>query len=228
MKSSLAGDPQNRKNPSRAPFRAPARSTQAARTQATRRRLLAAAESIFARDGFEAARLEDIAASAGYTRGAFYANFKSKEDIFFVLFEEWIRKRIDAVTALLRRYKNPADKLAALRKFYAETPLDRRFVLIAFEFKIFALRHPDAHARLRDRHRRLRVTGGKLFSELLEPLGRSLPVANPAAVTCLGALAQALLLDHLVDAKTLTGHDIRRVQGLFFDSIFGVALPRVD
>jgi len=101
-------------------------------------------------------------------------------------------------------------------------------VLIAFEFKIFALRHPDAHARLRDRHRRLRVAGGKLFSELLEPLGRSLPVANPAAVTCLGALAQALLLDHLVDAKTLTGHDIRRVQGLFFDSIFGVALPRVD
>src|SRR5712691_1293022 len=222
MKPSFVGDTQNRKNPLRASFRAPTRPTQAARTQATRRRLLAAAESIFARDGFEAARLEDIAASAGYTRGAFYANFKSKEDIFFALFEEWIRKRIDAVTALLRRYKDPAHKLAALRKFYAGIPLDRRFVLIAFEFKIFALRHPDAHARLRDRHRRLRVSGGELFSELLEPLGRSLPVANPAAATCLGALAQALLLDHLVDTKTLTSHDIRRVLALFFDSIFGI------
>jgi AcrR family transcriptional regulator len=228
MNASLAGNAQNRKNPSRASFRAPNRSTQTARTQATRRRLLAAAESIFARHGFEAARLEDIAASAGYTRGAFYANFKSKEDIFFALFEEWIRKRIDAVTALLRRYKNPANKLAALRKYYAEIALDRRLVLISFEFKIFALRHPDAHARLRDRHRRLRVTWGTLFSELLEPLDRSLPVANPAAATCLGALAQGLLIDHLVDTKTLTGHDIRRVLGLFFDSIFGIALTPVD
>jgi AcrR family transcriptional regulator len=228
MNAPLAGNTPNRKNPSRASFRAPTRSTQTARTQATRRRLLAAAESIFARHGFEAARLEDIAAGAGYTRGAFYANFKSKEDIFFALFEDWIRKRIDTVTALLRRYKDPAHKLAALRKYYAEIALDRRLVLIAFEFKIFALRHPEAHARLRDRHRRLRVTWGALFSELLEPLGRSLPVANPAAATCLGALAQGLLIDHLVDTKTLTGHDIRRVLGLFFDSIFGVAFPRMD
>jgi AcrR family transcriptional regulator len=46
---------------------------------------LLAAEQTFARDGYEAARLEDIAARAGYTRGAFYANFASKEDIFFAL-----------------------------------------------------------------------------------------------------------------------------------------------
>ena len=62
-------------------------SRQAARTAATRRKLLLAAEQTFARDGYEAARLEDIAARAGYTRGAFYANFDSKEDIFFALLE---------------------------------------------------------------------------------------------------------------------------------------------
>ena len=56
-------------------------SRQQARTEATRRKLLLAAEKVFARDGFEAARLEDIAGLAGYTRGAFYANFQSKEDI---------------------------------------------------------------------------------------------------------------------------------------------------
>src|ERR1700735_713335 len=65
-------------------------SRQHARTEATRRRLLAAAEKIFARVGFEAARLEDIASLAGYTRGAFYANFDDKEDIFFALLEQWI------------------------------------------------------------------------------------------------------------------------------------------
>src|SRR5229473_643787 len=95
------------------------RSRQAERTEATKRKLLAAAERIFARDGFEAARLEDIAAGAGYTRGAFYANFESKEDIFFSLLDEWFRERIESGTAALRQQKNPLKKLAALREHYA-------------------------------------------------------------------------------------------------------------
>jgi AcrR family transcriptional regulator len=79
--------PPARRSAVRRPQRARAvTSGQQARTDATRRKLLAAAENIFARDGFEAARLEDIAGLAGYTRGAFYANFQSKEDIFFVCF----------------------------------------------------------------------------------------------------------------------------------------------
>ena len=49
------------------------------RTEETRRKLLAAGLRVFARDGFEASRLEDIAAEAGHTRGAFYANFATKE-----------------------------------------------------------------------------------------------------------------------------------------------------
>jgi AcrR family transcriptional regulator len=39
------------------------------------------------RDGFEAARLEDIAARAGRSRGAFYANYRDKEELFFALRE---------------------------------------------------------------------------------------------------------------------------------------------
>jgi AcrR family transcriptional regulator len=196
------------------------RSRQAERTEATRRKLLAAAENIFARDGFEGARLEDIAAGAGYTRGAFYANFESKEDIFFALLEQWVRQRIDSAIAVLRRHENPSEKLSALRKHYAEIAKDRRFVLISLEFKLFALRHPEAHARLRDRHRRIRATWGELISELLQALGRTLPISNPAASACFGALAQGLLLEQLVDPKTLSENDVRQVLGLFFDSIF--------
>src|SRR5882672_308980 len=132
-------------------------SRQAERTEATRRKLLAAAERIFAQNGFEAARLEDIAAGAGYTRGAFYANFESKEDIFFALFEEWVRERIDSITEEMSRYTDPLEKLAALRKHYAQLAKDRRLVLISLEFKLFALRHPEAQARLQKRHRRIRA-----------------------------------------------------------------------
>ena len=197
-------------------------SRQAERTEATKRKLLAAAEHIFARDGFEAARLEDIAARAGYTRGAFYANFDSKEEIFFALLEEWVRKRIDSYIKILRTHKNPDEKLVALQKHYAELACDRRLVLISMEFKLFALRHPEAHARLRDRHRRIRANFADLISEMLCSLRQTLPISNPAASACLGALAQGLLLEHLVDPKTLSEDDVRHVLGLFFDSLFGV------
>jgi AcrR family transcriptional regulator len=195
-------------------------SRQAERTAATRRKLLAAAERIFARDGFEAARLEDIAAGAGYTRGAFYANFAGKEEIFIALLEQWGRQRIDSISAVLRTQKSPHHKLAALRKHYSAIAKDRRLVLISLEFKLFALRHPEAHARLRDRHRRMRATWGKLFAELLQALGRTLPFSNPAASAACLALAQGLLLEQLVDPKTLSEKDVRHMLGVFFDSIF--------
>jgi len=197
-------------------------SRQAARTEVTRRKLLAAAKHIFAKDGFEAARLEDISAGAGYTRGAFYANFKSKEDIFFALLEEWVRERIDSVTAALSQHPGAHEKLAALRKHYAEVARDRRLVLISLEFKLFALRHPESHARLQNRHRRIRASFAELLSEFLRPLKQTLPIGKSAAAACLGNVAEGLLLEHLVDPKTLSNGDVRHVLGLFFDSIFHV------
>ena len=204
----------------RAALAAGARTRQAERTRATRRKLLDAAKRIFAKDGFEAARLEDIAAGAGYTRGAFYANFKGKEDIFFALLEEWVRERIESLTSALRRHSDPREKLVALRTHYAELATDRRLVLISMEFKLFALRHPEAHARLRSRHRRIRASFGELFSEIMNALGKTIPIAYPAASACLGAVSQGLLLEHLLDPKTLSDGDVRNVLGLFFDSIF--------
>ena len=202
------------------------RTRQAERTRATRRKLLDAAKRIFAQDGFEAARLEDIAAGAGYTRGAFYANFKSKEDIFFALFEEWVRERIETLSSALSRHSDPAEKLVALRTHYAELATDRRLVLISMEFKLFALRHPEAHHRLRSRHRRIRASFGELFSEIMSALGKTIPIAYPAASACLGAVSQGVLLEHLLDVKTVSDGDIRQVLGLFFDSIFsGCAQP---
>jgi AcrR family transcriptional regulator len=202
--------------------RAPVGGRQRERTAATRRKLLAAAKQIFAQQGFEAARLEDIASGAGYTRGAFYANFEDKEEIFFALLEEWVRERIESITAAMRRHDDPLKKLAALRKHYAEVTTDRRLVLISLEFKLFALRHPEAHARLRNRHRRIRACWGKILSELLQALGGTLPVKGPAASASLTAFSFGLLLEHLVDPKTLSDDDVRRMLGVFFDSIFQV------
>src|SRR6201994_4056253 len=74
--------------------RRPRAASHAEKTAHTRSRLLRSAEKIFARDGFEAAKLEEIAADAGYTRGALYANFDTKEDLFMELLAEEVERRM--------------------------------------------------------------------------------------------------------------------------------------
>jgi AcrR family transcriptional regulator len=210
----------------RTPRTPPAVSRQKARTEATRKKLLAAAEKTFARDGFEAARLEDIASVAGYTRGAFYANFKSKEDIFFALLEQWVARRIAEVAELLAREETPAKRLRALREHYVQLAKDRRLVLLSLEFKLFAIRHPEAHARLRTRQRPLRACGGALLRRIANEIGRDLPISSTSAATGLGALSNALLLEHLVDNVIVTDQDIRFLLGAFFDAILGTHTNR--
>ena len=200
---------------------APAASKQQLRTAATRRKLLAAAERIFAHDGFEAARLEDIASLAGYTRGAFYANFKSKEDIFFALLEHWVSRRLSEVESLLAQRESPAKRLRALRNHYAHITQDRRLALLSLEFKLFAIRHPEAHARLRARQRRIRRSASALLQRFTKTTGRTLPISSTAAATGLGALANALLLEHLVDHSTLSEQDMSTLLGVFFDAVLG-------
>lgn len=196
-------------------------SRQQLRTETTRRKLLGAAERIFARSGFEAARLEDIAALAGYTRGAFYANFDGKEDIFFALLEDWVGRRIATVEAVLERDLSPAERLRDLREYYAQLATDRRFVLLSFEFRLFAIRHPRAHARLRAWQRRLRATVGNILRRVMKESGRTLPLSGIAVATGFGALSNALLLEHLMDQHSVTEDEIRHLLGVFFDAVLG-------
>ena len=126
------------------------------RTEATRRALLDAARRIFARDGFEASRIEDIASATGHTRGAFYAHFSSKEDLFFALLEQDAGDRLRGLRTVIERCLHSEDRMRALRRFYVARVSDRQWVMLALEFKLFALRHPKLRARLARTHRRIR------------------------------------------------------------------------
>ena len=64
----------------------------------TRARLLEAAATLFSEMGFQAATVEDVCAAAGFTRGAFYSNFESLDELFLTLWDEWA----DAIVASVR------------------------------------------------------------------------------------------------------------------------------
>ena len=93
-------------------------SKQELRTKETRARLLDAAQEVFLRDGYESAQLDEIAATAGRSKGAVYTHFKSKEDLFLALYEHRTRSYIDRLTKSLQSCANRKESLEAFREFY--------------------------------------------------------------------------------------------------------------
>lgn len=193
------------------------------RSEATRNRLLRAAEKIFARDGFEAAKLEEIAAQAGYTRGAFYANFKSKEDLFLALLEGEISARIQHIENLMKTAPAPGEKRRLLREFLLTVAQDRRWSLISLEFKLFAVRHPEAKARLAAMNRRLVHPRVSILHAIMEGSRTRLPISASAIAVSLSSAANVLALEHMLDRTVLSEAALRAVLGSYFDCLTGRA-----
>jgi AcrR family transcriptional regulator len=189
------------------------------KTDITRSRFLQAAEKIFARDGVEAAKLEEIAAEAGYTRGAFYANFETKEDLFLALLEQEITARIEKVRRHVAKYQKPPEKLRALRDFWVDMSLDRRWSLLALEFKLFAVRHPEVKARLAAMHRKLVTSGVEILQDVMHDLGRALPVSAYATGKAFYALSSGLTIEHMLDRTAMPEDAIRKIMLTFFDAM---------
>ena len=128
------------------------RSQQALKSERTRSELLRAAEVIFARDGFEASRIEDIAAEAGRSRGAFYANFDSKTEVFLALRSLATRRNARALRDRIEHVLDPDQRYQAITRYILEQICDTQTQLLQIEFKLFALRHPEMLPELAEKH----------------------------------------------------------------------------
>ncbi len=188
------------------------------RTDATRHALLDAAKRIFARDGFEAARIEDIAGATGHTRGAFYAHFNSKEDLFFALFEQEAGDRLRDLRSVMESCSGANGRLRELRKFYVGRATDRQWVMLALEFKLFALRHPKLRARLARTHRRIRESlKMEMIGDLIPELIRDRKESREVRRVALEAVLNGLVLEHAYDPETISQAQAVAVLGRMFD-----------
>jgi AcrR family transcriptional regulator len=192
------------------------------KSEATRRKLLASARRIFAREGFEAARIQDIAAHAGHTRGAFYANFESKESLFLALLEQQVSEHLSRLTARLQSCKSDLEKIAAIRAYYLERASDRQWSFLMLEFKLFAVRHPRIRARLARAHWQIRASAKLQINALLSGTFPEKP--REATRASLDAALSALVLQHAFDPETLPNDQLILMLGQIFDAVTGQSL----
>ena len=176
------------------------------RRQQTRSVLIAAATEVFARRGFEGAALEEIAETAGFTRGAIYKNFQDKEDLFFEVTDRLNEQVIEAFRSIAPESAGPDGdwdiaRIADLWRASVEDFED--LFAIAKEYELYVLRNPDARERAVAHRRQQRELVAAFIEEVAEQSGMALRL--PAATLAAIILAAA---DGLTYTARIDGDDL--------------------
>ena len=165
----------------------------------TRARLLAAAYRVFADKGFGRTRIEDVCSAAGYTRGAFYSQFDSLDELFFSLYDERALLITNQVGDALADVDGPDTIEAALDRVAATLLLDRDWLLIKTDFLMHAARNPIVAQRLLHHRGQLRAAiEQRLAATAAAPPSRLGTVAEAAraVVAAYDGVSVQLLLDN--------------------------------
>jgi AcrR family transcriptional regulator len=181
----------------------------------TRRRLFDAAASVFESQGIGAATIEAIADAAGFTRGAFYSNFASKDELIIAMLADHAQRSASRSLELLARYRNPVDFVEALRAAGPDPddPLDRS-PMLHMEVVLYVARarehRPELARRLRDR----RAVVAEIIAATNQASGPENYV-DPSWAAMVLALEDGYRLHRLIDpATTPEGSFLQAVQGL--------------
>jgi AcrR family transcriptional regulator len=177
----------------------------------TRRDLLIAARTIFARDGFAVSRLQDIAEAAGKTRGALYANFEDKEDLFFAIIAEDVSRDYEVYRKELRIGSSYEERVSVLTDKLVALVRDRQRMLLQIEFKLYALRHPHQQERLAELHAAVCYQGGlNKTLDLIPELQIDDPIDRRRSMAAFGAILDGLALNLYFDPVGSSKTEIRR------------------
>lgn len=119
------------------------------RSEATRTRIVEAAERAFAQQGFDASSVASICRSAGVTKGAFYHHFTSKQDLFLELLRRWLKRLDDQMTKLREDTASIPKQLISMTDLLQEViqATENQFP-IYFEFWTHAMRDPSIRQEL--------------------------------------------------------------------------------
>ena len=142
----------------------------------TREKLFEAAARVFEEQGIGGASIEAIAAAAGFTRGAFYSNFKSKDELIIAMLEDHVEQSIRRNLDLLARHKNLADFIDALKTMdrSQQDPLGRS-PLLHMEMILFVARAEKRRPELAKRLRARRQLITDIVETTAKNSGKNLP-----------------------------------------------------
>jgi AcrR family transcriptional regulator len=196
----------------------------------TRTKLMRSAGKVFCRHGMERASIDAVAEDAGYTKGAFYANFKSKEELFLAMLDESFGERLAEIEqAFASRDESPPDQARHAAADYTRAlradPDKQRLFL---EFTSFALRDAGFREELLTRFATMRSHLERIYQRRADEYGLELDIPMDRIVRMVLAIVDGWLLWHLLEPDEVDDALLEEMTGIFTTGIgvVGGALER--
>jgi AcrR family transcriptional regulator len=194
----------------------------------TQQRLLDAAQSVIAKKGLAGTSVEDIAAAAGYTRGAFYSNFRSKGDLFIELLRRDHRQAHDAMSEILGADVQVEQLEQRVRQMYGQLYRSNEGFMNWTEARMLAARDAKFRAKLNALMLEKRDFIAAFIVHFYARVGVSPP--SPPAELAMGlmSLVEGVKLFRLSSPQDMTVEAAESILTLFIDSLMRLARLRAS
>jgi AcrR family transcriptional regulator len=168
-------------------------------------RLLDAALETFAEIGFAAASVEDICRRGGFTRGAFYSSFRTKDELFGALFARETARNIELAEAQLTGIEQESDPVTVgVERCLSTFRADRTWVLVLTEYRLHAARHPEAAAALQEHLAALNVRLTALIETVAARAGLTLTLPADQLAGAIVAVHDGAVLSQVLQPTAAT------------------------
>jgi AcrR family transcriptional regulator len=176
--------------------------TRERRLEHTRSLLIDAAEEVFGEKGFLAATLDDIARAAGYTKGAIYKHFSTKEDLFLAVSDRYWRRYFENFAEVMASARQVgARELDEISDRWAQLSRDRgaQQAALGHEFTLYLLRNPDARERVAAKRLEAVQALATFISQGMDRLGGTLRMPAMTFAQVLVATSDSVVLGSELD-----------------------------
>jgi AcrR family transcriptional regulator len=168
----------------------------------TRTALLRSAAKLICRKGITQASVDDVAKDAGYTKGAFYANFKSKEELFLVMLDEKYAAELERLQEGLTGSDLPTEDIRhAAEEFIRFAWSDPQWPKLYFEFTAYAARNSDFRQELLTRDRKIREQMAEVFRAWAAGYGVTPPIPVEDLAMMTFCMANGFLMGQMIEPE---------------------------
>jgi TetR/AcrR family transcriptional regulator, transcriptional repressor of aconitase len=185
----------------------------------TRATLIAVGRKHFLRFGLGGAVAEKIAEDAGYSRGALYANFDGKEELFAAVIREEQASRLDFFRSLLKDEPSPKKRVKKFRDALADLVTDHDWIVLRAEFEVGALRSEPIRKSFIEAHRLQRRDGVELFRDLLRSPALFSRLTPDEFMTVMINLSHGLAVTQRILGTELSQKSTRNLIQSLFDGL---------
>jgi AcrR family transcriptional regulator len=176
--------------------------TRERRLEHTRSLLLDAAEDVFAEKGFAPATLDDIAQTAGYTKGAIYKHFATKEDLFLAVSDRYWRRYFDNFADVMSSADHVGSReLDQIAARWRELSRDRgaEHAALGHEFALYLVRNPEVRERVAKKRSEVVEALAQFIVEGIDRLGGTLSISPLTFAQILVTTSDSVVLGSELD-----------------------------